>query len=139
MVRVGVCGHLNFLTEHFGRSGLARTCSYTFLNVKSGGRKTFPDECNRFSDCFKGSQHSSVGMARGWTADESGFDSRNGQEIFFSSVRTSTGAHPAYYPTVTGGSYTEAKLPRRDTTQLYLLVRLLISGVLPPLQSRMFH
>jgi hypothetical protein len=69
-------------------------------------------------------------MATGWTAEEYGFDSRKGQEIvFFSSVQTFTGAHPA--------SYSMVKRPGRDTTQLHLVVRLRIRGALPPLQSRM--
>jgi hypothetical protein len=50
--------------------------------------------------------------ATGWTADDLGLDSGQGQ--YFSAlhvIQTGSGAHPAYYPMGTGGDFPGLKRP----------------------------
>jgi hypothetical protein len=49
-------------------------------------------------------------LAKGWTTKGSGFESRWGQEFsLLHVVQTGSGAHPASYPTGTGGSFPGSK------------------------------
>jgi hypothetical protein len=47
-----------------------------------------------------------VGIATGWTTERSEFESRYGEEFYLLRViQTGSGAHPAYYPMGTAGSF----------------------------------
>jgi hypothetical protein len=48
---------------------------------------------------------SSVSICAGWMDEESEFNSRQGQEIFFHSVNMGSEVHPASYTMCTGGVF----------------------------------
>jgi hypothetical protein len=63
--------------------------------------------------CLQRSRDSAVGMATGWTAERSEFESREGQDVSsLHVVQTGSGAHPASYPMGIGGSFPGGKAVR---------------------------
>jgi hypothetical protein len=103
------------------------------------------NECRRFGERFTSCTLNSTAAGTAQSVWRRAGQPRNRGSIlgrykrcFFSSVQTSTGAHPASYPMVPGGSFPKVKRPGRDTTQLHLVLGLQIRGALPPLQCRTF-
>jgi hypothetical protein len=62
-----------------------------------------------------GNQDNAVGIAIGWTINESELESRYGREFsLFHVVQTGSRAHPAFYPAGTGGSFLWIKHLERE-------------------------
>jgi hypothetical protein len=70
-----------------------------------------------------------------------GLDSRQGQgrdgtSLIRHSVKIGSGAHPASYPM--GTDFPEEERPKREADHLHLVLRLRVSGTLPPLLQYVF-